>query len=348
MSGTPDADQPPTGLGPACIGSRVVVRRVLPGLTGPSGGPAMTDVLGVMESWDATTTSVRTEDGSLVVIRRAEIVSGKPVPPRPSPRLRVSVADAEHRALGSWPPLEVERLGDWVLRASHGFSARANSALLVGHPDRPWTDALAAVAAFYRDRALPGWVQAMEGSAELTRLEGAGWHPARPGELGTAFHLAGVAQALRRAGELVRSSGEPAVQWHRSPCCSDTWLVGDDRARAHHAAAVQVLEGPDRVVFVSGPAPSSASLPAAKGRAALPADGDWVGLTDIWVAPDQRRRGLAVQVVRELLEWGAEQGATTAYLQVRQDNAAALALYQRLGFTRHHSYCYLQPPDPPD
>ena len=44
-----------------------------------------------------------------------------------------------------------------------------------------------------------------------------------------------------------------------------------------------------------------------------------------------------------LLEWGAEQGATTAYLQVLGDNAPALALYDGLGFTTHHAYRYLTP-----
>ena len=39
-----------------------------------------------------------------------------------------------------------------------------------------------------------------------------------------------------------------------------------------------------------------------------------------------------------LLEWGAERGATTAYLQVLGHNAPALALYDAMGFTTHHAY----------
>jgi N-acetylglutamate synthase len=78
--------QPVSQLGPQCIGRRVVVRRILPGQQGPTGGPAMTDVLGVMESWDAQTTTVRTASGDLVTIEIAHIVSGKPVPPRPTRR----------------------------------------------------------------------------------------------------------------------------------------------------------------------------------------------------------------------------------------------------------------------
>jgi ribosomal protein S18 acetylase RimI-like enzyme len=44
-----------------------------------------------------------------------------------------------------------------------------------------------------------------------------------------------------------------------------------------------------------------------------------------------------------LLEWGAERGATTAYLQVLGHNAPALALYAGMGFTTHHAYAYLTP-----
>jgi ribosomal protein S18 acetylase RimI-like enzyme len=71
---------------------------------------------------------------------------------------------------------------------------------------------------------------------------------------------------------------------------------------------------------------------------------DWVGFRGIEVAPEHRRQGLGVAVVAALLEWGAERGATTAYLQVLGDNAPAIALYERLGFTTHHSYRYLAPP----
>ena len=54
-------------------------------------------------------------------------------------------------------------------------------------------------------------------------------------------------------------------------------------------------------------------------------------------------QGLAVAVMAALLEWGAERGATTAYLQVLGDNAPALALYEGMGFTTHHAYRYLAP-----
>lgn len=69
------------------VGQRVVVRRLLPGRTGPTGRPAMSDVLGILEATDADRISVRRADGELVVIPRAEVVLAKPVPPAP-PRRR--------------------------------------------------------------------------------------------------------------------------------------------------------------------------------------------------------------------------------------------------------------------
>src|SRR5215210_4945098 len=89
-------------LGPHVVGTRVVVRRVLRGEQGPSGGPAMTDVLGVCESWAEGLVVVRREDGSLVEIATADIVSGKPVPPRPSLHSRLGAVEADRLVLPGW------------------------------------------------------------------------------------------------------------------------------------------------------------------------------------------------------------------------------------------------------
>jgi ribosomal protein S18 acetylase RimI-like enzyme len=331
-----------SALGPSCVGLRVIVRRVLPGQTGPTGGPAMTDVLGILEEWGDSTLTVRREDGTLVVVERAHVVAGKPVPPRPPVRLRVPVETAEHRALASWPAIEVERVGDWVLRASAGFSARANSALVLGDPGTSWEEAVGGVVAFYTTRELPVWAQAMHGSAELDRLLADGWVTARPGEADTGFYLAGVAGAARAVRRLLPDA-RPPVRIHDRAV--DAWLADDERALRHREAARAVLESPEQVAFASV---DEAGAVVAKGRGALSPGADpWLGITDVWVHPGHRRRGLAAVVLAELFGWAAEQGAATAYLQARQDNAAALALYERLGFTRHHSYRYLRPPDRP-
>jgi GNAT superfamily N-acetyltransferase len=71
---------------------------------------------------------------------------------------------------------------------------------------------------------------------------------------------------------------------------------------------------------------------------------DWAGFRGIEVEPSERGRGLGLLLMSRLLEWAAERGATTAYLQVLDDNARAFALYDGLGFTVHHTYRYLAAP----
>ncbi len=347
----------PTALGPGCLGLRVVVRRVLPGETGPSGGPAMTDVLGVLESWEDDALTVRREDGSVLRIDRSTLVSGKAVPPRASVRHRVPAAEAARRALGSWPATEAEPLGDWVLRASGGFSARANSVFLTGDPGLAWDEAVARARAFYAARGLPAWAQVVVGSPEDLRATTEGWEQARPGETDSLLQVASVAQALRQArvsGANVRAIDDGhgvsgPVRKHlrgghlrlREEMTAG-WWASDERARERPEAARAVLEGPDQVAFVTLELDAAV---VARARAAMPEGDDWVGITDVWVDPGRRRGGLARSVVGAVLPWAAERGASTAYLQVRADNTAGLALYQRFGFVTHHAYRYLCLPD---
>ena len=329
--------QPP-GLGPHCVGVRVVVRRVLPGLTGPTGGPAMTDVLGVMESWDATSTTVRDAAGVVTRIELADIVSGKPVPPRPSVRLRVAPGEAERRALGAWPAPVTEPLGAWTLRAADGYSTRANSVLAAGDPEAPFDEAVDRVRGFYAAYDLPACAQVVVGSEEQERFERAGWVSARPGEADTVFEMTSVAAASRAAHRLAPADA-PALTI--DPTVSPGWLADDERALACGAAATAVLEGPSEVGFVALGDPV-----VAKARVAL-TDGDmdpWSGISNVWVDPGHRRRGLGVAAVAAALEWSAERGATTVFLQTRGENTGALALYDRLGFVKHHRYRYLAPP----
>lgn len=72
------------------VGRRVVVRRLVRGEQGPSGGPAMTDVVGMLEAADETAVVVRRGDGTTTRVDRADIVAIKTVPPPPTPRQRRS------------------------------------------------------------------------------------------------------------------------------------------------------------------------------------------------------------------------------------------------------------------
>jgi ribosomal protein S18 acetylase RimI-like enzyme len=293
-------------LGPHVVGQRVVVRRVLRGETGPSGGPAMTDVLGVCTAWGDGRCVVAPESGAPVEIAIADIVSGKPVPPRPSVRHRVSTRDAEEHTLSLFAGLETTRLGDWVLRTVPALEGRlvkrANSCLAIGDPGTDVGAAAEAVRAFYAARNRPVLAQVEAGSDVDIALSAAGWSVVPGGD--ADFLLASLSRALRSCNA---ASSTPQAA-HDSE--------GGGRVR------VEVGEG------------------LATGEAAL--DGDWLGLHNLQVAEEHRRQGLGTAALGALLEWGAEQGATTAWLHVEVDNDAARALYDRVGFRTHHACRYLQ------
>ena len=298
-------------LGPHVVGRRVVVRRLLRGETGPSGGPAMTDVLGTCTAWGDGRCVVVPESGDPVVIALADIVSGKPVPPRPSVRHRVSAAEAESHVAALWPHLETEPLGAWTLRSDPApvgrLRRRANSCLAMGDPGIAFAGAEQRVRAFYAERDRPVLAQVELGSDVEDAFRGAGWEPLGDGD--AHFLLASLSRALRACGSVDR----PAT-------------VARYSEKGLGQVVVEVVEG-EAVV--------------ARGEATY--QRDWLGIHGLDVEPGHRRRGLGTTTLAALLEWGAERGATTAWLHVETDNEPAAALYERLGFARHHTGRYLRP-----
>ncbi len=65
-----------------------------------------------------------------------------------------------------------------------------------------------------------------------------------------------------------------------------------------------------------------------------------VGLYDVYTVESARGQGLAQRLCRAMLNDACAQGARHAYLQVEASNAAALAVYRRLGFADAYGYHY--------
>ena len=59
---------------------------------------------------------------------------------------------------------------------------------------------------------------------------------------------------------------------------------------------------------------------------------DELHINTLAVAPEFRRRGYATALLQAVMREAETEGAVKATLEVRASNAAALALYERLGF----------------
>ncbi|OLB81543.1 MAG: GNAT family N-acetyltransferase [Actinobacteria bacterium 13_2_20CM_2_71_6] len=302
-------------LGPQDVGHRVVVRRIV-GVRGNR--PLFSDALGELVEYDASGVTIATRRG-LERIGHDTIQAAKRVP-----RSRKEVAELERIASLAWPAPEVEALGGWTLRAAQGWTGRANSALPIGDPglDRP--AAIDAVVRWYADRGLPARMNVpLPVCATLdAALDARGWARS-PTSLVLTAPLAAVLAAAPERPDL------PPVRLDRAP--DDAWLaVVAARKGALPTAAHHVLTAARLLRCAS----VERDLAVARGAVV---DG-YLHLSLLEVAESARRHGLAQHVTRALAQWGVEEGAGTAFLQVEQSNSAAVALYGRLGFTTHHEY----------
>ncbi|MFJ6652314.1 GNAT family N-acetyltransferase [Microbacterium sp. NPDC091313] len=55
-------------------------------------------------------------------------------------------------------------------------------------------------------------------------------------------------------------------------------------------------------------------------------------IVGVWIAPDQRGRGLLAVLVDAAREWAASRGQEAVTLSVHRDNARARAAYEKIGF----------------
>lgn len=85
------------------------------------------------------------------------------------------------------------------------------------------------------------------------------------------------------------------------------------------------LQGDDRVYF------AILADGALFGFGGMMVVGDEAHVTNLLVAPDQRRKGYAHRILRALIDEALERGARHLTLEVRSKNQAAIDLYRRFG-----------------
>lgn len=308
-------------------GRRVVVRMAVGG-RGPSGGPAMTDVVGRLVGLTADEARIERRDGSLATVALSDVVTWKVVPDRPRrtrPAMSFSADELTPIASRGWPAVIRAHVGDWELRASGGFTGRANSVAVHGDPGLPFEDALAVVDEFYVAHGAPAMAQVVVGSAQERAFEAAGWQPIEGYRGGAVVQVADLTGTYRPDPEVTVSTK-----------LDDDWMTLYGRVDENPEAARAVLTGPETVAFVSLGDPL-----VAIGRVVV--TGAWTGVAAVEVVPERRREGLGRRIVSTALAWAFDRGADKAYLQTMRENTAALALYAPFGFVDHHDYRYVSP-----
>lgn len=242
------------------------------------------------------------------------------------------VLELERIAARGWPGLESEVVSGWLLRAGGGWTGRANAALPLRDAGDDLGAVLGRVAGWYRARDLPPLVQVPlpTCSSLRERLVARGWID----RWGAVVLTAGIDEVFERTP---RRRDLPPVTVDEAP--DDAWLA------AYHYLGDSL---PDVAVDVLRAGSPRFLTVAEEGRTTaicrITVDGEWVGISAVEVAHDHRRRGLATHLLVAAVGHARTLGATRVYVQTMDDNEAALTLYHRAGFRRHHHYRYHGPP----
>jgi N-acetylglutamate synthase len=218
-----------------------------------------------------------------------------------------SPTDLDRLAARAFVAGEQESAGGWLLRADPDAPLRRlNSALPIGLP----LD-IDVVERWYRSRGLPPRVM-VSPEDELGVLD---------------------AQLAERGYE---------VEVPADILVGDPGEVLERLDGAAHAVVPTELVAPDAALR-SGHDVIQLGAAEGAGRATVVLQDGWSLILALEVDPARRRQGIASALIRAAAR--AAEGRRL-YLQVRQDNAGAHALYEAAGFTRSHAYHYrLAPAD---
>jgi GNAT superfamily N-acetyltransferase len=240
-----------------------------------------------------------------------------------------TVAEIEQAGLRAWPAIDTSADGQWVLRAAGGYTKRANSVQSLDPADDADVAArLEQAARWYRDRRLPPIfrVTPLAGPAVLAELE-RGW---------TAFD-----HSLVLAMDMGPMSFAADENTALVPVASADWLAAQRRLQGYDEDTVgrlrrivERIKAPARGLIHYGEDanPSASALMAVVNGL--------VFTGNVVTAENQRRRGYARRLLESGLAWARQAGGRRAGIQVLADNAAAISLYEGVGYIRHYEYHY--------
>jgi len=232
----------------------------------------------------------------------------------------------EEMQLNAHPSLQTVVHDGWLLRFAGGYTNRANSVNMLYPSQIPAIEKIDFCESAYVAQGLPAVFKITPLSVDLDEaLAARGYAVVTPTQVMTtdisSFRFAGDCTAVT---EGIHADWQ--AQYFRLHDMKDESIPWARRIQGNIQAQTLTV------------AVADAGETVACGMCVL--EQGYAGLYDIIVSPVHRRRGFGYAVCAALLAEAAKRGAQRAYLQVVAANAAAKALYGKLGFTDMYEYWY--------
>lgn len=232
---------------------------------------------------------------------------------------RDDLLKVERAAVNAWPALESRRIDGWLWRFSQGGSYRANSVSTLDYTGRDLAASITAVEDLYKARGGKLQFQISQVSAPK-QLDQA------LAERGYRIESPVITMAKPVAYDV--ESALEGIGWGPQP--DPRWLhiygsvIDESRRRVVRRILERVPQPRAFVFYRQNRITFSTALGVCE-------DG-MVCIACVATREETRRRGGARKVLAGIEAWARTQGAHTLHLQVDADNAAAIKLYQSLGF----------------
>jgi ribosomal protein S18 acetylase RimI-like enzyme len=229
------------------------------------------------------------------------------------------LAEIEAAAVRSWPALETADIDGWLWRYASGGSFRANSVSALAFRGADPDAAVRAAEVRYAARGAPC-------RFTITKVSEPGDIDLRLAALGYARGDEHVTMAKAIAASAPAAHEDVVVSANQSPEWLAVYLAGLSPDRRQVAPAI--LAGlPSRRGFLS-----FRRAGAVIGSGLSVADGPLASVQCMATLASARRQGVARAVLTAIEAWAAAQGCTHLYLQAESANAAAIPLYEAVGF----------------
>ena len=216
----------------------------------------------------------------------------------------------------TWPPLRRSKLGPFTLRDGAGGGKRVSAASCGGGFTADDLDAACAA------MATPLMLVGKNDTALDAALQARGWQVIDP----VIAYAAPVERLTADLPPLVDFPHWPPLEIARA-----IWAEGG--IGPARIAVMDRVTGPKTAILAR-----SADRPA--GVSFVACNGDDAMLHALEVRPSQRRQGVGRNLLHAAANWAASQGAARLSLVVTRQNAAARALYARLGMETVGQYHY--------